>query len=424
MHKTLPLFALPFLLLSPTLVTLPGVPVLEVTNLTEGMTATFEVSNCAPGDTVLLAASLLGPGPMATPFGLADLTPPLRQSPFLTANAAGIVVMQKALPMGTSGVPIWLQAANITSGLLSNSLAEVIAPLQPPVEIVFVLGGGFGMGDHMGMGAADELPVHSVRVSDFWMDKFEVTNESYAQYLNDALSLGEVVVTNNVVYQVGGAAAALCDTTGATPESRITWDGTTFGITVGKEDHPMARVSWHGACTYANWRSLKIGRTPCYDLTTWYCDFNADGCRLPTEAEREFAILGGLITYSTYPWGYTFNGSQANCFASGDPYDNGTTPVGYYDGNQVPPGVDMANGYGLYDTAGNMFEWCQDWYSATYYFQSSYLDPHGPNTGTARVMRGGSWNSGSYYLRSACRSYSTPYSRNAGIGFRLVEVHP
>lgn len=423
MLKILSLLALPFLLLSPAPVMQPGVPILGVTNLTEGMTVTLEVSNCAAGDSVLIAASLNGGGPMTTPFGIADLTPPLRQTPLMTANSFGIAAAQKPLPMGSAGVSIWFHAANVSSGELSNSLALVIAAKPPPVEILAVTGGSFSMGDHAGLGGVEELPLHTVRINDLWMDKFEVNNESYAQYLNQAQANGEIEVANDVVSLLG-TGYGLCDLASALSESKITWNGTTFSVTPGFETHPMAEVSWYGACTYANWRSLLIGRTPCYNVITWECNFAADGCRLPTEAEREYAMRGDTPTYTTYPWGNTFDGSNANYHNSGDPWDNSTTPVGYYDGNQIPAGGDMANGFGLYDTAGNIYEWCQDWYDAAYYSVSPAVNPIGPSTGSFRVMRGGSWNSGSYYIRSACRSYGAPMTRNAGIGFRLVEVHP
>jgi len=190
-------------------------------------------------------------------------------------------------------------------------------------------------------------------------------------------------------------------------------------------------VSWFGACTYANMASFYYGLTPCYDETTWACNFNADGHRLPTEAEWEYAARGGNHSpYTMYPWGDTINGSMANYSNSGDPYETGpypwTTPVGYYDGNQIPAGVDMANGYGLYDMAGNVHEWCWDWYGDTYYSSSPGTNPTGPSSGypppPRRVFRGGSWGYGGQpsSLRTANRSGGTPTDLSEVMGFRLV----
>ena len=111
---------------------------------------------------------------------------------------------------------------------------------------------------------------------------------------------------------------------------------------------------------------------------------------------------------------------------SGDPYEIGshpwTTPVGYYDGNQIPPGVDMANGYGLYDMAGNVWEWCNDRYDENYYSSSPYDNPTGPATGTQRVLRGGSWNYASYALCCATRDRYGISGRGSYYGFRLVRI--
>jgi formylglycine-generating enzyme required for sulfatase activity len=418
--------ALPVLVLTPVSAQQqPATPVLGISNLIEGSTTTVEVSNCSPGDLVSVGASLHGGGPTTTPYGIVDLTQPWMQSPNLTADAAGIATVQKPVPPGSAGMPVWLHALNYTTGDLSNSLAVAIAAAPPPVDILFVNGGSFSMGDHFAAGGAEELPQHTVRLDGMWMDKYEVTHESYVAYLNYAYDFGEVFVSSDSVYQVGGAGQKLCVLPPTNPDSFITWNGSDFGVVAGKEQHPVAMVTWFGACTYANWRSMLVGRAPCYDMTTFDCDFDADGCRLPTEAEFEYAMRGAPPVVHQYPWGDLFDGSHANYFNSGDPFEpTGSTPVGYYDGGQVPPGVDMANGFGLYDMAGNAYEWCNDWYDAAYYAYSPSANPTGPATGTMRVMRGGACNSGSYYIRNACRGYNTPQVHNPGVGFRVVQVHP
>ncbi len=303
-----------------------------------------------------------------------------------------------------------------------------------PSGMAFIPGGEFEMGDHSGVGYPDELPVHTVYIDAFAMDVFEVTNQQYCDYLNSAWSQGGLIeVTNGVVYKAGsGTSYPYCSTTSAPTgypdygeHSRITWNGSTFGIVSGKEDHPMVLVSWYGAVAYANWRSAEDGLPACYDLDAWECTFGAGGYRLPTEAEWEKAARGAEHNpYYRYPWGDSIDGSNANYWNSGDPYETGpypwTTPVGYYDGNQTPPGTDMANGYGLYDMSGNVWEWCNDWYDSGYYSLSPYDNPHGPTNGTYRVFRGGSWDDDASRMRCAVRDGHYPDYRYYSYGFRLA----
>lgn len=202
------------------------------------------------------------------------------------------------------------------------------------------------------------------------------------------------------------------DTSSYDDESRIHWNDGSFGVTAGKEDHPVVMVSWYGAVAYANWRSAMEGRVPSY--VGWSGNFAGNGYRLPTEAEWERAARGGQSNpYYRYPWGDTVDGSMANYSDSGDPYESGsypwTTPVGYYDGGQTPPGVDMANGYGLYDIGGNVWEWCNDRYGAYLSCNPSPCDnPRGPGNGPYRVLRGGSWGFDEGTLRCAYRDFYNP----------------
>lgn len=302
--------------------------------------------------------------------------------------------------------------------------------LYEPPPMQFIPDGEYEMGDHLKTGWIDEHPVHGVYIDGFYMDTFEVTNKEYCTYLNSAYRQGLVEVAWDGQVSKKGHYIRYCETTASSPSSRITWNGSAFGVTAGKEDHPMLLVSWYGAVAYANWRSVQVGLTPCYDLSTWECNFGAGGYRLPTEAEWEKAARGAEHNpYYEYPWGDSIDGSMANYGGSGDPYESGdspaTTPVGYYDGNQIPPGNDMANGYGLYDMAGNVSEWCNDWWDL-YYYQycvdhGIYDNPIGPSlTVGSRICRGGSWYYNVPNLRCSKRSHINPGFMYDTIGFRVV----
>jgi formylglycine-generating enzyme required for sulfatase activity len=337
-----------------------------------------------------------------------------------------------AIPPGVSKHIVWNCGTDLP-GWFGQFRVRVFATDNQGTSMLLVPAGEFAMGS----GGGDASPIHSVYTSAFWIDRFEVTNQQYLEGLNWALQQGLVYVTLGVVY---GAAndLAYCDTTQSSSFSRITWTGSTFGITAGKESHPMVMVSWYGAAAYANWRSAMQGRPLSYDTSTWECNFAAHGYRLPTEAEREKAARGGHYAPSwLYPWGDSLTANVANYATSGDPYECGsgpsTTPVGFYIG-QLQQKADFnwpcsptsyqtangMNGYGLYDMGGNVWDRCNDWYSATYYSSSPYDNPRGPTSGTYRVIRGGSFDNGTNCLPCAFRMYDTPAGRYYSYGFRLA----
>jgi formylglycine-generating enzyme required for sulfatase activity len=191
-------------------------------------------------------------------------------------------------------------------------------------------------------------------------------------------------------------------------------------------------VSWYGSVAYANWRSAMEGRPLGYNLSTWNCNFNS-GYRLPTEAEWEKAARGGA-SGQRFPWGNTIDHDDANYRANGSAYSYDTSPYtsdtyhpNFDDGGYPytsPVGYFAPNGYGLYDMAGNVFEWCNDWYSSSYYSSSPYNNPHGPTSGTYRVLRGGSWSFAAYNCRAAYRDNHWPNTRVNLIGFRCAAGTP
>ena len=305
---------------------------------------------------------------------------------------------------------------------LASNAVPVDLVTVPPIKMSLIPSGTFVMGDHFDVGSSgDEKPLHTVTLSSFYMDVFETTNADYAAYLNSAKTQGLISITGGDVTQAG-TGTPYYGTNAYSNYSSIDWNGLTFTVEAGMGSHPVNTVSWYGAVAYANWRSSQDGLTPCYNLTSWSCDFGANGYLLPTEAEWEYAARGGNY-YFQYPWGNNIDGSKANYKNSGDPYGSAipqTTPVGYYNGSQIPSGGDMANGWGLYDMSGNVWEWNNDWYGA--YSSSSSTNPTGPGSGLTRVARGGSSINVASSLRSAHRYNNVPGLRSYYIGFRLARV--
>jgi formylglycine-generating enzyme required for sulfatase activity len=308
----------------------------------------------------------------------------------------------------------------------------------PPPGMVHIPAGEFQMGDSFGEGVADERPVHTVYVNAFFMDRTEVTNQQYADALNWANTQGELItISGGAVYNYDGE-EEYCSTTTSSSDSGIIWNGSNFGATAGKEYYPMVEVSWHGSVAYANWRSAMQGKPLCYDLSTWDCNF-ANGYRLPTEAEWEKAARGGTSGHR-FPWSDSDDIQHARVnyysnWSSGVPsYRFDTSPTeghhptfntGVYPYSS-PVRYFAANGYGLYDMSGNVWEWCNDWYSPSYYGSSPYNNPHGPTTGNDRVIRGGSWRHTANAARCAYRQFSSfqLYPISYFRGFRLVLNSP
>ena len=321
-------------------------------------------------------------------------------------------------------------------------------------DMVYIRKGGFEMGGHFGDGSADEIPLHAVLFDAFYMSRFEITNQQYCDYLNSALGGGSIYLSDNEVYGTENG-QCYCDTFASSSYSQIVYSGGVFTVgTKGGRDmsnDPMVRVSWYGAVGYCNWRSIEEGKESCYNLSTWECDFSKHGYRLATEAEWEYAARGNEDNpYKRFGWGDTISHSQANYYGKPDIYaydvsaTSGyhplwnsispfTSPVGFFDGTmkykvdynwfgsatsyQTTSG---ANGYGLYDMMGNVWEWCNDWYDGNYYDVSPYDNPTGPASGSERVFRGGGWGSDALVNRIADRFKSEPDTRGSNFGFRIV----
>ncbi|NLH16893.1 MAG: SUMF1/EgtB/PvdO family nonheme iron enzyme, partial [Phycisphaerae bacterium] len=288
-------------------------------------------------------------------------------------------------------------------------------PGHPGPDLVLIPGGPFEMGNSFNEGYADQLPVHTVLVDPFYMGRYEVTNQQYCDFLNAIR--GAIVVVNNTVFEMPyPSLTPYCDMADKDTGSQIAFLNNTFRVrTKGGRDmgnDPMVCVSWYGAAAYCNWRSQQEGREVCY--MAWNCDFSRKGYRLPTEAEWEYAARGGL-SGRRFPWGNEISHSRANYHEGGyhPVWDDGIMPF------TAPVGSFAPNGYG-FDMAGNVWEWCNDWYSNMYYADGPQLNPIGPATGTDRVLRGGGWSSIASNCAVTTRSSYAPPKGLEYVGFRVV----
>ncbi|HEC22830.1 MAG TPA: hypothetical protein ENI95_07925 [Chloroflexi bacterium] len=268
-------------------------------------------------------------------------------------------------PTPTSSLPETLEATPSPAG----EGGEIV---QEGVVMVYVPGGSFTMGG----GAAG--PAHTVTLSPYYIDRYEVTNARWAACVE------------------AGACALPAETT--------TYDGTPYFGIAEFDDYPVIYINWAAADAYCRWR----------------------GARLPTEAEWEMAARWNPETgeVTAYPWGDEWDATRLNYCDAGCllteyrdlSYDDGwpqVAPVGSFPEGSSPVGA--------LDMAGNVAEWVADWFAPDYYALSPQEDPPGPESGTLRVVRGGSWGIGSpALLRATTRSRFSPDSENAGLGVRCA----
>ncbi|MBF0548096.1 MAG: SUMF1/EgtB/PvdO family nonheme iron enzyme [Candidatus Riflebacteria bacterium] len=276
------------------------------------------------------------------------------------------LVLQRALeiyPLATGTLVHFPdEALPYLTGVLKVSLSATLDLLM-----VKIPSGTFAMGN--ANIAGDAIPVHNVTISKpFYIGMYDVTQAQFMQALNT--------------------------------------DPTAFP---GDSNRPVDKAAYFDAVNFCNWLSDYTGLNRCftYDASgSAICDFTANGYRLPTEAEWEYACRAG--SFSEYYWGDAFDSAFA--------WYSGNWP-----GYTHPVGTRNPNNFGLYDMSGLVWEWCWDWYDSNYYSVSPSTDPTGPATGTNRILRGGSWGSLAPNLRAGYRTYDVPTNPSGGsYGFRVA----
>ncbi len=257
------------------------------------------------------------------------------------------------------------QAANYGFNGTGHSVADV--------EMVFVDGGEFKMGaeDHND----NEKPIHSIRLSSFYMSKYEITNQQFADFLNDIKCLESGIFEGQLFVQT------------RLRDVGVEYMNGRFMSKPGKEYYPIVGVTWYGANAYCKWA----------------------GGRLPTEAEWEYAAKGGIKSED-----YIYSGGR-NMNKLGWTKRNSDMTVhmvGQKDPNEI----------GLYDMSGNVYEWVYDWYDEAYYGTSDVTNPQGPESGNEKITRGGCFMHSELACRVSRRVPASPMTYGPNAGFRLYRA--
>ena len=287
------------------------------------------------------------------------------------------------------------EATGVRKAQVEQKASETKTPNED--ELIYIEGGSFVMGDTWGDGDSDEKPTHRVKLTyDFYVGKYPVPFEEYDRYCRKTRT-----------------------------EKPYDWNW-------GRERRPVINVSWNDAIGYCDWLSDVEGLARAYDNAGNLIDSRgnetidtskAKGYRLLTEAEWEYAARGGKMSRRNKYAGSNNHDEVAWYWQnSGDKYLTGKWDIDRINisncrTHQV--GTKLSNELGLYDMSGNVWEWCSDWYGS--YSSSAQTNPYN-NSGSDRVIRGGSWYSYATYTRVAYRYYDTPTNTNFNLGFRICRT--
>jgi len=285
-------------------------------------------------------------------------------------------VFENALFYGPHGIETegmyyetWLRKEREDNSMISSSYSKPLVS-KTDQDMIHVEGGTFRMGDSFNDGDADidEVNIHTVNVNSFLMSKYEISQKEFEKVMRQNSSLFK------------------------------------------GEELPVTNINWLEAMQFCNKLSEIEGLKPCYTIDGWdntTCDFGANGYRLPTEAEWEYAAKGG-------------KDSQGFKYAGGSDLDM----VGWYikntDASPQPVGTKKPNELGLFDMSGNVSEWCWDAYAENYYEESPLNNPTGPEFKGKPVFRGGSWINNRWNVRTTTRLTDWASAPRPFIGFRVV----
>jgi len=300
---------------------------------------------------------------------------------------------------GTAKAIVWNAGADWAANYSTQMRFRVVAD----DGFALIPGGSFTMGRTSGDTDTDAPPV-TVTVSSFYMAETETTKAQW-----DTVRIWALAHSSPYTGLAAGAGKAV--------------------------NHPVQTVSWWDVVKWCNARSEMEGLTPVYTVggvpmrtgtTVPDVNWSANGYRLPTEAEWEKAARGG-VSGKRFPWGTdTISHAQANYYG-GSSYTYDLSPIDNYHPSYAtggtpytsPAGSFAANGFGLRDMSGNVWEWCWDWYAAGTYVNGA-TDPRGHASGSYRVFRGGSWFNDAVVARCSRRYYVTPSGTNSYFGFRAA----